>query len=180
MFVFSAFAEVAFQAAIEGAFILGIIISKTERTLIEDVKAITYGFIAPLFFIYIGSILDIRVFAQIQFLLFAFSIVLVAIFGKIIGRGLFSRISGFNWKESYQMGIGSVPRMEVALISLAVSINAGVFTPEHQKIAIAAAMVFVTTTTLITPILLKYAFSDEIKNLPSQDTKSNSTLTPSN
>jgi Kef-type K+ transport system membrane component KefB len=165
MFLFSALAEYAFQAAIEGAFILGLIIRLDQKELINSVKTITYGFIGPLFFIRVGSILDIRVFAQVNVLLFAFTIVGIAIIGKVTGRGIFAKISGFSWKESFQMGVGSIPRMEVALISLTVVINAGILTPEHVQIAIAAAMVFITTTTLITPSLLKFTFRHEIQNL---------------
>jgi Kef-type K+ transport system membrane component KefB len=162
MFIFSAFAEVAFQAAIEGAFVLGIIVNKCEKGLNEDVKSVTYGFAAPLFFIYIGSIVNVTVFGQGEMLLFAAAVVACAIFGKISGRGAFARAGGFTWKESLQMGVGSVPRMEVALISLAISIDAGIFSPEHQPIAVATAMVFVTVTTLITPMLLKRTFKAEI------------------
>jgi Kef-type K+ transport system membrane component KefB len=165
MFLFATFAEFAFAAAIEGSFILGIILCKCHAKIQDDIKAITYGIFAPLFFIRIGSIVDIRVFAQIEFLFFAFVIVLIAIVGKVFGRGIFARISGFSWKESLQTGIGSIPRMEVALISLTVVINAGIFTDDHLQIALAGAMVFVTVTTLITPMLLKKAFKNEIKNM---------------
>ena len=169
MLLFSALAEYMFEAAIEGSFIAGLIMHKTKEynVIINDIRGISYGFLVPLFFVHVGSILDIRVFTQTFALYTAFVVTLIAIGGKIIGRGIFAKIGGFNWRESFQMGVGSVPRMEVALISAYVAINANVFTPAHVQIVLAVAMVFVTVTTLITPPLLKASFKKEIEIMKS-------------
>ncbi len=167
MLLFAALAEYMFDAAIEGSFIAGLIMHKTKEysVIVNDIRGISYGFVVPLFFVHVGSILDVRVFARTDVLLLAFIVTTIAVLGKIVGRGIFARIGGFTWRESFQMGVGSVPRMEVALISAYVAINAGVFTPEHVKVVLAVAMVFVTVTTLITPPLLKYSFKKEIESM---------------
>ncbi len=163
MLLFSALAEHAFQAAIEGSFIAGLIIHRTVEynAIIEDVKGISYGFLVPLFFVYIGSILDLTVFTRSDVLLLALIITVVAIFGKLTGRGIFARVGGFTWRESLQMGVGSIPRMEVALVSVAVAIKSGAIAPPHVAPVLAATMVFVTVTTLVTPPLLKISFRRE-------------------
>ena len=167
MLLFAALAEYMFDAAIEGSFIAGLIMHKTKEysVIINDIRGISYGFVVPLFFVHVGSILDIRVFGRTDVLLLALVVTAIAVLGKIVGRGIFARIGGFTWREAFQMGVGSVPRMEVALISAYVAINAGVFTPEHVKVVLAVAMVFVTVTTLITPPLLKYSFKKEIESM---------------
>ena len=65
------------------------------------------------------------------------------------------------------MGIGSIPRMEVALVSLTVAITAPShpIQDQHIPLFIAATMVFVIVTTLITPPLLKWSFRKEIREM---------------
>ncbi len=167
MLLFSALAEYSFGAAIEGAYFAGIVLSRlpAKKIITEDVRAIGYGFLIPLFFVYTGAQLDIGVFLNENALILAAVILIAAIFGKILGRGIGARIGGFNWHKSWQMGIGSIPRMEVALVSLTVAITAPShpISNQHVPLFIAATMVFVIVTTLITPPLLKWSFRKEIK-----------------
>ncbi len=165
MLLFASLAEFSFGAAIEGAYFAGITLSRVEekRIIINDVRAIGYGLLIPLFFVYTGAQIDLGVFANFNALILAGVILADAIFGKILGRGIGARIGGFNWHKSWQMGIGSIPRMEVALVSLTVAITAHAIKPSHIPLFVAATMVFVTVTTLITPPLLKLSFSKEIE-----------------
>ncbi len=167
MLLFSALAEFSFGAAIEGAYFAGIVLSRlpAKKIITEDARAIGYGFLIPLFFVYTGAQMDIGVFFNINALILAAVILIAAIFGKILGRGIGARIGGFNWHKSWQMGVGSIPRMEVALVSLTVAITAPShpISQQHVPLFIAATMVFVTVTTLITPPMLKWSFRKEIK-----------------
>ncbi len=171
MLLFSSLAEYSFGAAIEGAYFAGIVLSRlpAKKIITEDVKAIGYGFIIPVFFVYTGAQLDVGVFFNENALVLAAVILIAAIFGKIIGRGIGARIGGFNWRKSWQMGIGSIPRMEVALVSLTVAITSPShpISSEHVPLFIAATMVFVIVTTLITPPLLKLSFKKEIEKMSS-------------
>ena len=165
MLLFASLAEFSFGAAIEGAYFAGIVLSHLpiKKIISEDVRAIGYGLLIPLFFVYTGAQLDLGVFLNMNALILATVILVDAIFGKILGRGIGARIGGFNWHKSWQMGVGSIPRMEVALVSLTVGITAGAIKPQHIPYFIAATMIFVTVTTLITPPLLKLSFRKEIK-----------------
>lgn len=167
MLLFSSLAEFSFGAAIEGAYFAGIVLSRlpAKRIITQDVKAIGYGLLIPMFFVYTGAQMDIGVFIKKDALILAGVILVAAIFGKILGRGIGARIGGFNWHKSWQMGIGSIPRMEVALVSLTVAITAPShpISPAHVPLFIAATMVFVTVTTLLTPPMLKWSFRKEIK-----------------
>lgn len=167
MFIFASFAQFTVQAAIEGAFFAGIIIGNTAyvRAIADDVKAIGYALFIPLFFVYIGSLIDLKVFTDIRAIILATVIVVIAIIGKVLGRALGAKIGGFDWRKSFQMGIGSIPRMEVALVSIMIAIKAGALGPPKGQLAsmfLAATMIFVTVTTLITPPLLKWSFKNEI------------------
>ncbi len=167
MFLFSALAQFSFQAAIEGAYFAGIVLSRlrVKRVIIEDVKAIGYGMLIPMFFVYTGAQMDLGVFLEKQALILSAVILLAAIFGKILGRGIGARIGGFPWRKAWQMGVGSIPRMEVALVSLSVAISAGAIQPQNIPVFVGATMLFVIVTTLITPPLLKLSFKKELEEM---------------
>ncbi|MCD6370560.1 MAG: cation:proton antiporter [Thermoplasmata archaeon] len=167
MLLFSALAQYSFSAAIEGAYFAGIILSNVpeKRIFSNDIKVIGYGLLIPVFFVYTGAQLDLGVFSNLHAVILGIVIIVIAIVGKVIGRGIGARIGGFDWHKSIQMGIGSIPRMEVALVSLTLAITSGAISKEHAQLFIGATMLFVTITTLITPPLLKWAFRKEIEEM---------------
>jgi Kef-type K+ transport system membrane component KefB len=163
-FLYSALAEYTISAAIEGAYFAGLMISTTvqSRRIIDDIKSIGYSVFIPLFFVYIGTIVNLGVFLEKDVIILSFVLLVVAIVGKVLGRGVGAVIAGFGKWESFQLGIGSIPRMEVALVSMTIAIRVGAIASDHADMFIAATVVFVTVTTLVTPPLIKWAFKEEI------------------
>lgn len=163
--LFSYFADSCGISGIIGAFIAGLLIghSLKSRKIIDDVQSLGYGFFIPLFFIWVGATLyhgiqqDISAFLSIG--IFAFILILVAILGKIIGCGLGSRIMGMSTKESIQVGIGMIPRMELALIIVSAAISKELFSSSVVSNQLLAVTVLLTiATTLITPVLIKLSY----------------------
>ncbi|WP_297092128.1 cation:proton antiporter [Thermococcus sp.] len=176
MFLFAALAEGWFAAAIEGAFMMGLVLSKLPegKRIMDDVKAIGYGLLIPFFFVHTGAMLNLTVFGDAKALVLAAVLTVIAVFGKVAGRGFGAWITawgkgreflftGENFWMSLQMGIGSVPRTEVALVDLMVAIHGGAISPQHAPEFIAATLIFITVSVLITPPLLKWAFKREIE-----------------
>lgn len=176
MFIFAALAEGWFAAAIEGAFMMGLILSKLPegKRLMEDVRAIGYGLLVPFFFVHTGAMLDMKVFENADALVLAAVMSVIAVIGKIIGRGFGAWITAWgrgrkflttkeNAWMSLQMGIGSIPRTEVALVDLMVAIQGKAIPPSDAPKFIAATLIFITVSVLITPPLLKWAFVKEIQ-----------------
>ena len=165
MFLFSALAERWFAAAIEGAFMAGLVLSKLPegRKVAEDVKAIGYGFLIPIFFVHTGAMLNLKVFGSRDALVLAAILTSIAIIGKVVGRGIGAMIMGWDIKKSLQMGIGSIPRTEVALVDLMVAIHGGAIPPSDAQKFIAATLIFITVSVLITPPLLKWAFKEDVE-----------------
>ncbi|WP_048150373.1 cation:proton antiporter [Palaeococcus ferrophilus] len=165
MFLFSALAQHWFDAAIEGAFMAGLVLSKLPegKKLIDDVKAIAYGLVVPVFFVYTGAMLDLRVFGSVDALALAAVLTVVAVVGKVVGRGFGAVIMGWSMKKALQMGIGSIPRTEVALVDLMVAIHGGAIPQSDAQKFIAATLIFITVSVLITPPLLKWAFREDVE-----------------
>jgi len=163
--IYAYFAGVAGIAGIIGAFVAGILIGNTikSRKIIDDVEAIGYGFFIPLFFVWVGARLwegsAITMDTLTAILILSSILIIVAIVGKLLGCGIAARLSGMTNRESLQIGVSMIPRMELALIISSSAIAAGLITNEQIAHQILAATVILTiVTTLLTPLLLKNVF----------------------
>jgi Kef-type K+ transport system membrane component KefB len=161
------FADAFGISGIIGAFIAGLLIGHSikSRKIVDDVQALGYGFFIPLFFIWIGARLftgiqqDVHTFYSIG--VFAGVIVIVAFLGKIIGCSIGSKLAGLSLKESLQIGVGMIPRMELALIIVSTAISQQILsstTVEQQFLSV--TVILTVATTLITPILIKRVFKN--------------------
>jgi Kef-type K+ transport system membrane component KefB len=165
--IISFFASALGIAGIIGAFVAGLLIGNTlkSRKIIDDVRAIGYGLFIPLFFVWVGAQLwsgastDLTTYASIGLL--TLMIIIVAILGKLFGCSIGAFLSHMKKRECIQIGIGMIPRMELALIIVTSAISTGVisdFEVQHQILA--ATILLTIVTTLITPVLLKATFNE--------------------
>ncbi|MFA4803905.1 cation:proton antiporter [Pyrococcus kukulkanii] len=155
MLFFAYLAEKFQIAGITGAYLAGILIATTEeaKKITDRIMTIGYSLFIPIFLVSIGIESDITVLLHVG--LFAGLYSLIAIISKIVGCGVGALMMKFKPIEALQIGVGMVPRMEVALIIANIALKEGVF--DRGLFAIPVTMVVVTT--LITPFLLKWAFS---------------------
>ena len=145
-------------AGITGAFLVGIFLGRTpyHNRIEHEVQTITYSFFVPVFFASIGLQADLRLLDS-SLLGFALVFCVVAVLTKLIGCGLGAKVAGMTNRESWQVGMGMVSRGEVGLIVATVGINAGVIGEE----IFAVTVLMVLVTTIVTPFLLRIAFSRE-------------------
>ncbi len=140
------------MAAIIGAFFAGLMFADyaPRWNLLPRVGGITQ-FLAPFFFFAIGSRLNVQLFTR-DVLRAAMVISLLAIVSKLIGCGLPLWREG--WTAALRVGVGMVPRGEVALIVALVGLQSHIVPPSTYAI-----VVFMTgVTTLLAPPLLRYLF----------------------
>jgi len=151
-------------AEITGAFLAGLVLNPTKesRTIAEKVNVVGYSFFIPIFFAYIG--VSARLGALSQAGLLAFLFVTIAIIGKILGCSVGAR-PWFDTRRSLAIGVGMVPRAEVALIMAAIGLQAGAISDSIFVMTI--VMVFVTN--LLTPIILKISFKWADKESEKED-----------
>jgi Kef-type K+ transport system membrane component KefB len=164
--LYSFFAYEAGIAGIIGAFVAGILIGQNVRSenIIEDVKVIGYGFFIPIFFVYVGSSLwnneNLKISSYSSVFLFAFIIILIGIIGKIIGCGIGAKLSGMTNKESIQVGVGMVPRMELALIIATAGISHKIFTGQVAQTILLTTILLTVASSIISPFLIKATFKN--------------------
>lgn len=145
------------MAAIIGAFFAGLMFADyaPRWNLLPRVGGIT-EFLAPFFFFTIGSRLNVQLFSG-NVLRVAIVITFLAIVSKAVGCGL------PLWREgrlsALQVGVGMMPRGEVALIVALVGLRSQIVLPSTYAI-----VVFMTAvTTILAPPLLRYLFRGEMQ-----------------
>jgi Kef-type K+ transport system membrane component KefB len=112
---------------------------------------------APLFFIYVGYKLDVEYLYSVNLLSIAYVLTIVTILGflsKFVGCYLSARLVGLNHKSATVIGVGMIPRSEVAMVATALAYDLGLIKAD----LFAASLVMILSTVLVTPILLKKVF----------------------
>jgi Kef-type K+ transport system membrane component KefB len=145
------------MAAIIGAFFAGLVFADyaPQWNLLPRVAGIT-EFLAPFFFFAIGARLNLSVLKG-DILVAAVVVSLLAIVSKVIGCGL--PLIGQGWRSVLQVGIGMMPRGEVALIVALVGYQSHIVTESTYAIVV----VMTAVTTILAPPALRYLFRDEIR-----------------
>ena len=148
-------------APIVGAFSAGLILSITDsKTHIEEQTKPLSDIFVPIFFVLMGSLVDIRVFnpsvpANVVILQLAAWLFVAAVIGKVL--------AGFVVLEKkvnrLLIGVGMIPRGEVGLIFAGMGLTRKIITPSIYSAAVAVIML----TTFITPFLLKMLLKENIK-----------------
>ena len=85
-------------------------------------------------------------------------IITVSIVGKIVGCGLGAKLAGMTGKESLQIGVGMIPRMELALIIATAAISHGLLAGVVAHQILVTTILLTIITTLIAPVLIKVSF----------------------
>lgn len=153
---YSYIAETYFGVAdITGAYIAGVIFAKTPRVayLQYRFETLSYMLLSPVFFASIGIKVDLSSLGG-SMILFALLLLLVAILSKIAGCGIGAKLCGYTNEESLRIGCGMISRGEVALIVANKGISSGLMNQDF----FAPVVLVVIATTILTPILLKFAY----------------------
>ena len=104
-------------AMIIGAYCAGLGLCRTDIAYaIQERLRGLYTFLVPIFFVVMGMLVDVRVLADRQILIFGLLYGLLAIIAKVVGCMLPSLFMNFNFIGALRIGIGMIPRGEVALI----------------------------------------------------------------
>jgi len=161
-------------APIVGAFAAGLILDevhykprhgRTERKL-DDLLQPVSTVLVPIFFVLMGTKVDLRLFIRFDVLGFALVLTIAAIIGKqICSLGVLEPNV-----DRLSVGLGMIPRGEVGLIFAAIGATlmlptvSGVAEPVINSATFSAVVIMVVVTTLITPFALKWSLNRKLKN----------------
>lgn len=146
-------AEVIGISAIVGAFVAGTVFSSLSiKKEFERGTKYLGAIFTPVFFISLGILFDVSGLAD--FLWVAIIISVVAVLTKLIGCGIPAFVYGMSLKESFAVGIGMSPRLEVALIIALYGLSTGIIGQDVYSIVVFMGLV----TALITPPIFRLVF----------------------
>lgn len=157
LFIYVFFADKAGITGIIGGFVAGLLIGNTvigSRKIKKDIRVIGESFFIPLFFVWVGASVNLSAFLSVG--LFALVFVIIAIIGKIIGCGIGAKLAGLNSRDSLLVGVGMIPRLEMAIVTVTIAISHEVIKDEliADKL-LASTILLCIITAVITPFMIK-------------------------
>jgi len=155
-FFLAGMSEKAGLALIIGAYITGLALSRVDcadelRRRLEPV----YHTLVSVFFCVLGMLVDITALPKVLVPGLIFTV--FAIFTKLIGAGAPSLLVGFNLRGAFRIGVGMLPRGEIALIIAGIGLSTGLVGQDIFGVAVMATLV----TTFIAPLLMVRIFNDK-------------------
>lgn len=168
-FASAAAAELFGLAMIIGAYSIGLAMSDRDIAQgLEERLTGAYNFVVPIFFTVMGMMVDVNAMIPL-FWPYGVVISIFAVVSKLFGCGIPALFVGFNKQGALRIGLGMLPRGEVALIIAGVGIANGIIATDMFGVAILITLV----TTVLAPPLLVPAFQKggsglkgEMSNIP--------------
>ncbi|MFC2059444.1 cation:proton antiporter, partial [Chloroflexota bacterium] len=152
-FLYAMVAELVGLSAIIGSFLAGVSLAgltlKRGEVFKEGAEHLQIIF-AAIFFISLGVLMDFHA-ITVNLLWFLLALTAVAIFTKVLGCGIPAKLQGMSMKDSLIIGIGMMPRGEVAMIVALIGLNQKLILQDTY----AALILMSLLTTIIPPIILR-------------------------
>ena len=140
-------------AMIIGAYSIGLALSGSDLAhQLEESLSAVYNFVVPVFFVVMGMMVDFGALTEVVG--FGLAITALAIISKVAGCGVPALFAGFNRWGAWRIGIGMLPRGEVALIIAGIGLTRGVIDSDLFGVSIMMTIV----TTFMAALILKPSF----------------------
>ncbi len=152
-FAYSLVAEVVGLSAIVGAFIAGVSLESLKIKSYHEGSEYLEAIFAAIFFVSLGVLVNVQAAATAG--VFIIALTAVAILTKLVGCFVPARLMGLNNSQSLIVGLGMVPRGEIAIIAALFGLSNGLI----GQPVYAAILMMSLLTTIVTPIFIKQLFS---------------------
>lgn len=158
MFLAAYISELLGIAAITGAFVAGLSLSKmkAKKEIDKQLSVISDNFLGIIFFASIGLALQVES-VDNETIIFIAVISIVAILTKLIGCALPAKLLKSDNKEALRIGLGMISRGEVAIIIARLGLQANII--DNQMFF--QMVVVIVIVTVISPLLLKLSYRKE-------------------
>jgi len=151
-FIYAFIAETIGISAIVGAFVAGTSLASCEHSVkFRRITGKLVWVFAPIFFLSLGILVNIRL--PLEIWVFALILTLVAVVTKLVGCGVPAKLLGLNNKDSLAVGLGMIPRMEIAMVIALYALRHQIISQDIYSILVLMGLL----TALFTPPILKWA-----------------------
>ncbi len=152
-FFYSLVAELVGLSAIIGSFLAGVALTRVklrhEKAFREGSEHLQIVF-ASIFFVSLGVVLDLRVLTM-DLVWFMLVLTIVAFLTKFLACGVSARLQGISPRDSLIVGVGMVPRGEVAMIVALIGLNQNLIRQNTYAVLVLMSLL----TTVIPPLILR-------------------------
>lgn len=156
---FGVFAEFIGLHYILGAYLAGLFVKEETanpsvyRKIEDRLFALSYSFLGPIFFVSLGFFVDFTVLQDPVSFAFVVLLIIAAVVGKLFGAGIPAYLCGHSFKEATVIGVSMNSRGATELVIALIGLEMGL----ADSMAFSALVFMAFFTTLVTPIVLKYA-----------------------
>lgn len=151
-FAYSLVAEVVGLSAIVGAFIAGVSLESLKIKSYHEGAEYLEVIFAAIFFVSLGVLVNVQAAASAG--LFIIALTAMAIVTKLVGCAIPAFLMGLKRNEAIIVGLGMVPRGEIAIIAALFGLSNGLI---GQPVYVAILMMSLLTT-LVTPAFIKQLY----------------------
>ena len=152
-FFYSLVAELVGLSAIIGSFLAGVALTRVKlrhaAAFREGAEHLQIIF-ASIFFISLGILLDIHV-ITLNLLWFMLALTVVAFATKFLGCGVSAKLQGISTRDSLIVGVGMIPRGEVAMIIALIGLNKNLIMQDTYAVLVLMSLL----TTVVPPLILR-------------------------
>jgi len=152
-FLYAMLAEFVGLSAIVGSFLAGVCFAgislKRGEIFREGAEHLQIIF-ASIFFISLGVLMDFHV-ITLNLLLFVLALTTVATLTKVIGCGVPAKLLGMDIRDSLIIGVGMMPRGEVAMIVALIGLSQKLILQDTYATLILMSLL----TTILPPLILR-------------------------
>lgn len=150
-FLYANVAEILGISAIVGAFVAGTAFSGSVlRDGFRKGTQYLEALFVPIFFVSLGVVVDIR--AMWDTIWFGVVLTLVAVATKVVGCGIPAYFTGMSKMDSLAVGMGMVPRLEIALVIAYYGLSREIIGPDIYSVVVFMGLM----TAVFTPSVLKW------------------------
>jgi len=150
-FLYANVAEILGISAIVGAFVAGTAFSGSVlRDGFRKGTMYLEALFVPIFFVSLGVVVDVG--AMWETIWFGIILTLVAVVTKIAGCGIPAYLTGMSKMDSIAVGMGMVPRLEIALVIAYYGLSQEIIGPDVYSVVVFMGLM----TAVFTPSVLKW------------------------
>lgn len=155
--------------SVVGAFIAGLIISEImpKTTFLKNkLESFGYGFFIPIFFIFVGSKIDIpSLFSSLDNVLVLVLIVVVGLVAKFVPVTIAARLSGAKLRRSFVFGFLHMARLSLIIAAADIGFSLGLL----DNILFSSLMILAVVSAIIGPVFGRIFLHKDIKNKKKYD-----------
>jgi Kef-type K+ transport system membrane component KefB/mannitol/fructose-specific phosphotransferase system IIA component (Ntr-type) len=176
-FILAGIFQMAGLAMVIGAYVMGLSLSKTDLTdTVRDTLGVLHSFFVPVFFIVMGMLVNPHAIMSKEVLIFGVIYTAAALLTNIVAGAVPALFLNFNRLGALRIGIGMIPRGEVALIIAGIGLSSGII---DQRF-FGACMVMVLGSILVAPPFISALFRIDKKGTKKEFRSRNTVATPIN